>query len=443
MRILKRRVQQLLGHRLAGDAAWATLDAAAGRGLQLLAMLMAARLLGPRGFGEVGVLMAAVVSVSAVIGDSMRFTAATQLATALHRDASSCGALLRAIAGTMLLAATACAALVAIAAEPLAARVLDAPHLAPALRIAAALLWLECLAGVATGALQALRAFRPMALTGLTSGLLSLPAVTFGAYFAGTEGVMAGLASVSLMALLVRTQLVRRHFRGKGLDLRAPAAGREWDVLRRVGLPGVANGLMAAPVNALAMLMLVHSPGGYVQAGLLGAANQWFAALLFLPGVAATITLPWFAEAIARGDRPALRRALVAATAAVAWAVIPAAALVALASPLVMQLYGDAFRDGWPTLALLALAATLASTLNMLSNLLASAGRWTPVLVAQAAWGATYLGAASLLLGGQPGSFALAVALAIAYLVRLLVAARAVAALLRATASGAAAVHSA
>jgi O-antigen/teichoic acid export membrane protein len=182
--------------------------------------------------------------------------------------------------------------------------------------------------------------------------------------------------------------------------------------------------LITVPVNWLGMIMLVRSPGGYGEMGVLGAANQWFSMLLFIPGVLSTVTLPIFSQRYASGASASLRRVLQMSVRLSLLAAVPPALVIALASPWLMGLYGTDFVRGWPALALVALTAVTSSTLNMLLNALAASGRMGHVLASQLLWALTYLLSAYLLLRAGFGASAIAAAMLIGSVCRLTLALR-------------------
>jgi len=153
--------------------------------------------------------------------------------------------------------------------------------------------------------------------------------------------------------------------------------------------------------------------------GVLGAANQWFSMLLFIPSVLSTVTLPIFSQRHASGEPGSMRRVLKVSVRLSLLAAVPPALAIAAASPWLMGLYGADFARGWPALALVALAAIAASTLNMLLNALGASGRMFHVLTSQLLWALAYLLSAYLLLRAGLGASAIAAAMLIGSVCRL------------------------
>jgi O-antigen/teichoic acid export membrane protein len=304
-----------------------------------------------------------------------------------------------------------------IAAPLIAQRVFAADSLAPALRLAALLLFCEALGGLTQGILTGFRYFRTLAWSGLARGLLVLALVAWLAR-AGAVSALWAFVIASAVSVLIRAATVAATLRSQRLSACAGVTAQELGVLWRVSLPGLLVSLITVPVNWLGMILLVRSPGGFVQMGVLGAANQWFSMLLFVPGVLSTVTLPIFSGRYASEPR-SLRPVLDLTVRLSLLAAVPPALLVAAASPWLMRLYGSEFAHGWPVLALVALAAISSSTLNMLLNALGASGRMFQVLASQLLWALAYLASAYLLLRAGLGAAAVAAAMLIGSLCRL------------------------
>jgi O-antigen/teichoic acid export membrane protein len=179
------------------------------------------------------------------------------------------------------------------------------------------------------------------------------------------------------------------------------------------------SGLCWAPVNWLVTGMLVRAPNGYYEMGLLGVANQWFSLLLFLPNVVGTVLLPHLADAVGRGDLRAWRDTARFGIRTNLLISLPTTCAIAALSVVIMSMYGSGYESGWPVLIAVALAATAASTQNVMVNMFASADRMWDSMATQLSWSVTYLFCAFLLLRLGLGALGAAGAMLIAYLVKL------------------------
>jgi O-antigen/teichoic acid export membrane protein len=407
-----------LARRFAADSAWAAIDSLGARGLGLLAMLLAARLLGAQDFGELAAVLGSATLVAGLLADSMRYTAATQIAGALGKERTARSGIITVVIWTTVIAASICATAMFLGAALLARNVFAASSLTIAVRVAALFLFCEALGGLEQGILVGFRQFRTLAWTGLMRGALLPPLVLIVGHH-GNISVMWAFVAASALAAVIRAMAIAMTLKSQQLTAVAPIARAELAMLWRISFPGLMVSLITVPVNWLGIMLLVHTPHGYSQMGVLGAANQWFSILMFIPGVLSTVTLPLLSERYASGESESLRRALRLGLRTSLIAAAPPALVVAGASPWLMSLYGADFASGWPTLALVAAAAGTSAMLNMLLNLLGAAGRVFHVLATQALWALVYLSSAYGLLQLSFGASAIAAAMLLGSLCRL------------------------
>ncbi len=410
------------GRRAAADSVWAALDALGGRGLAVLAMMLAAHLLGPVEFGKLAAVLGTATLVSGLLADSMRYTAATQIAAAAGSDRARCSGAVTVVLWTTTIAAAICGLVMLMGAPRLAHSVFAAADVTAALEVSALYLFLEALGGVSQGILTGFRQFRALAFAGFARGAL-LPPLVLLMGRGGPVSVLWAFVAASAAALLARGITIGTSLRTRGLSALAPVQRAELAMLWRVSVPGLMVSLLTVPVNWLGMMLLVHSPGGYAEMGVLGAANQWFSVLLFIPGILSVVTLPHFSQHHAQGETATLRRALQLGVRLSLLAAVPPALLVAAASPWLMEFYGSGFVHGWPALALVAITAITSATLNMVLNLLGVSGHMFHVLATQVLWAVAYLTSAWLFLRLGWGAGAIAAAMLVGSLCRLAVSA--------------------
>jgi O-antigen/teichoic acid export membrane protein len=150
---------------------------------------------------------------------------------------------------------------------------------------------------------------------------------------------------------------------------------REWPVLWRFSLPALVSGALVGPVYWICNAMLVNRTDGYAQMGLFNAANQWFGALLFLPGALGQAALPVLSERLVDNDTAQSRRVLRFYIKLNGAVVLPLVILGCLASPWIMASYGHGFREGWPVLVAVLVTAGLLAVQTPVGQIIAAAGR--------------------------------------------------------------------
>jgi O-antigen/teichoic acid export membrane protein len=108
------------------------------------------------------------------------------------------------------------------------------------------------------------------------------------------------------------------------------------------------------------------------------------------------------------------RKVVALAMKANALAVLPVAALLAAASPLIMGCYGPGFREGWPTMVLTMLSAVVLCLQVPPVQAITASGRMWMVFLSYVIWGLAYVGLTVLMV--DRGALGLAAARLVAYL---------------------------
>lgn len=375
-----------MGHRLAIGAFWSLTGTVVSRALGLVSSVVVARLLGREGFGELGMVVATTAMFQAFAGLGLGMTATTHVAAHRDRDRARAGRIMGLTMAVALVAGVLCSGALVAGAPWLAEHQLAAPHLAGPLRLSAGMLLLGAVNGAQMGSLAGLEAFKGLAWTGLVGGILNFVFVIPGVVLGGVDGVILGMTASLVSGAAVNHVVLRREARARGIQIDMRALREEWPVLWGFSIPAFLSGLMVTPVNWACSAMLTREPGGYGELGAFNAANQWFNALLFLPGVLGQVVLPALSERIGSGEKAGARRLLVLslqANGAIATALV---AVLGLASPYVMALYGQDFEDAWPTLVVVVLTAGLVAVQNPVGQLIAAAGRMWVGFFMNAGW---------------------------------------------------------
>ena len=172
-----------IGNRLARGMIWTLAGAMMARGLGLIASVVAARMLGREGFGELGVIQSTVAMFGAFAGFGLGLTATKHIAECRNADPTRAGRIM-ALSGVIAVISGAVMALgLLLAAGPVAEHALAAPHLKGLLQVSAGLIFLGALNGAQLGALSGLEAFKTIARVNLWSGLASFPIMIVGVWW--------------------------------------------------------------------------------------------------------------------------------------------------------------------------------------------------------------------------------------------------------------------
>lgn len=387
-----------LGYRLARGAFWSFAGAMVSRGCGLLSSICVARMLGKVGFGEFGVVQSSVGMFATFAGLGLGLTATKYVAEFRVKEPARAGRIIGVSSVVSWIAGGAMTGLLFGIGPWLAQHTLAAPQLGNLLRLSSALLLIGAVNGAQTGALAGFEAFKRIAHINLISGVCSLPMMVVGAWWGGLEGAVWGLLASQSFGCALNFFALRREAKLSQVPLVFRVSLQEFRILWQFSLPALVSGLFVGPVYWLCNTLLVNSSGGYAEMGLFNAANQWFGALLFLPGILGQAALPVLSERFGQNDLRQSRRVLGFYMKLNAAVVTPLVVLGCLASPLIMSSYGPGFRQAWPALSVVLVTAGLQSVVTPVGHIIAASGRMWLGSLMNLAWGIFFIGLTWLLL---------------------------------------------
>jgi O-antigen/teichoic acid export membrane protein len=395
---------------------WNGVAAVLSRGLPVLGMIVAARILGRETFGALGIAhsTAMMLQVFAVAG--LGTTATTFIARWRKADPERAGRVIVLCYGFSFIFGGLCLLGLAGGSQHFAEAVLATPQLGDELYIAGFLMFAATLSAVQSGMLIGFQAYRDMAIANSVGGTASALLVSVGAYVAGVPGALWGLACAQAIQASANAVLLRHAARRNCVVLQFSVPRGELPLLWRFSLPGLLTTAMWMVPAWTVSVMLVRQPGGLGEMGLLAAANQWFSALMFVPGVLTQILLPIYSEHLTGDRRAEARRLAARSTLIVLLGMALLVAPMVLVSPLIAGLYGAEFRSGAPVFAMLFLTAAIAAPWGALGNYLAAEQRmWTRFHI-HVVWATVLVAGAVLLI--ERGALGVALAMLSAYAVR-------------------------
>ncbi len=399
------------GTRLARGAFWSVTGGVVARGLSLLASILVARILGKDVFGELGTVQSTIGMFTVFAGLGMGLTATKHVAEFRLKDPARAGRIIT-LSNRIAFWASIVVALAMFASASGLAAAVAAPHIAPALRIAALSLFLHGISGAQTGALAGLEAFRTIAGLNFITGVVSFPLLVAGALWRGIEGSIWALSATAAVGYVANHFALRRELTRAGIPRREPWRRADLPLLWSFALPSGLAMLMVGPVHWACCAILMNQPGGSGEMGAFNAANQWYTALMFLPALLGQSVLPMMAEQLgAAGKRQSLQllRLSMKLNACTALPVV----FLCLASPWIMALFGPTFAHEWPALVAVLVTAALVAVQIPVGQMIIASGNIWPGFWMNVGWAIVCL-AGSWALAGW-GALGLASARLIAY----------------------------
>ncbi len=382
-----------LGGRLARGTFWMVAGAVLSRMLGLLSSIILARILGKVPFGELGTIQSTVGLFGAFAGLGIGITATKYVAELRELEPARCGRVI----GFSLCAALAGGSLAGLGLVLfggwLATHTLAAPHLAPLLRAGAGLVALSALQGAYLGALSGFEAFQEVCWVSWTGSLVGVPLAVAGALLASLEGAVWAMVLQAAIGCAIGHGALTKAAARAGVKISYALSLEEWGMLWRFTLPAFLSTLLATPAGWFSRTLLVNQPGGYAEAALVSAANQWMNLVNFLPWTMGGVLVPIFANLYATGRHAEFTRLLRQNV------VLNAGVALALAIPLmlfasqILGFYGPGFREGIPIFIVTMTCGLFLALNSLFSRAMQSAGRAWIDLSSNGLWALVVLGA--------------------------------------------------
>jgi O-antigen/teichoic acid export membrane protein len=381
----------------------------------LAANILVARILAREFYGELGIIRSTINMFTVFAGFGMGVTATKHVSEFRERDPERAGRIMVLSSFFTITMGSAITGVLIISAPWLATHSLHAPHLTTELQIGSIILLISAINGAQTGALAGLEAFKMVAWVNFWVGLSSFPLFVCGAYFGGLRGTVWALAANTGINWFLNHLALRRETRRFSIPFTLKHCFKEWPVLWTFSLPAILSGIMVTPVMWLCSAILVNQPDGFGQMGVFDAANQWRAAILFIPAMIGQIALPMLSSLSGADNREKYIQVLKINLLLNGSAALVLALLVSLAAPWIMRSYGPGFASGDWILICLSVTTVLASVNGVIGQAIASKSQMWIGLLFNFMWAVALLGFGYALMHRGYGARGLAAANLIAY----------------------------
>jgi O-antigen/teichoic acid export membrane protein len=412
-KLLDRLEASPLGRRLAVGAFWTLVGTVLSRGLNMAAMIIVARILREERFGQLGIIQSSVLMFQTLAGFGLGWAATKYVAEFHRRDPARAGRIIALCSFSSIFTGLTVALLFFAAAPWLATHALNAPHLLHPLRISSLILFAATLAGTQSGILSGFEAFKSIARIGAIGGIVGVPFIVLGALYLGLDGAVWGIFAVQIFNFILYHRCMASLARSAGIPISWSRSWEERRILRDFSLPAILGGSIYQFGSWFCSAMLVNRPGGYVEMGYFNAANQWFSALLFLPGVLGQAAIPVISERLSEKDADRAGKILSYSCKLDAAIILPVVILGSLFSQTIMSLYGKGFSAGWSTLVFTLLAAGISAFQAPAAQVISAAGKMWMTFLMNLSWALAYVALSAVLV--QYGSLGLAIGRAVSY----------------------------
>ncbi|MFH0989461.1 MAG: oligosaccharide flippase family protein [bacterium] len=380
-----------LRFRLAKGTFWSSASTVIMQLLALATSVVAARLLGKDGFGQLGIITSTVAVIGVLAGMGIATTATKYIAEYRIRSVGRLGSIIG-LLQVLTLASTCVAAMGYYFLLPwLSTTVLSAPSLMSELRLSTLLIVFTAIQGAQQGILSGFERFRTIAVINVVRGALTfLLTLLF---------ILQWQIWGSVLALVVTMLLVCVHgqiailalARKEGVRIHYENLKQEISLLWQFALPSLITSLIPGVATWFSYAQLVNQPGGFGEMGIVNVTHQWRQALVFLPSLFGQVLLPAIAGLFAAGRMQEFKQTLMKSIALTCiFSILTALPIIALAY-WIMGFYGPQFADMGAVLVLIALSTIFYSTAGIVGNGITSMGKMWHGMILSALWAMVFI----------------------------------------------------
>jgi O-antigen/teichoic acid export membrane protein len=400
-------------------AFWSIAGAVFSRSLAIISTIAVARLLDVGRFGEYGLIQSTIATLGIFSGLALNVTATKYVASLRFEDKERVGKILALLWVITLIFSTAVSVLILGFAPVLAAKVLNAKHLATSLIPAAALVFFGAVSALQAGALAGFGEFKTIARTNLLSGVFAFPCIVGGAALWGLNGAILGLLSGMIMNWWLNRHALIRAMERDQIKPIFSSCWTERKIIWEFSLPGLLSCLVVSPVTWYANVLLVNQHNGFAAMGIFNAALQWQSVILFIPASLLSPLLSKLSGESNKNDSNYWKTVNVAFWINGIFAGLAVLA-VSCGSYYIMSSYGKAFAGGWPVLVMLCLAGFFIAIIGVVGQIVASSASMWTMFRLNLAWGIIFLFMV-LLLVDKHNEYGLAASYLVSYAIHFVV----------------------
>ena len=414
--IMKNDHESLKG-RLIYGIFWNLISALASQGFPMIAAIIAARLLGKFGYGQLGMINSTVILFSTFAGLGLGITATKYIAQFHQTNLERTGRIMGLTNLFGILSGVLMCIILFITAPWLASNTLAAPNLTPILQIASLLLIFNTIVGIQSGSIAGFGAFKDLARIAIFQGIISASLTVIGVYFLGLIGAVTAMVINSIINLILYKLTINNLVKRFKIKIDYLKSWKEKDIIWKLSFPSMLSSVMVGPVVWIANIIIINTAGGYGQLGLFNAADQWRTALSFLPMVIGGVLLPMVSANISKENK-----ALETVNVLASWVIVIIIALPLISFPeIIAFFYGqDYFSTVFlQSLAIMMFVSCILSYKEGIGRKLVAKNLMWWGFLSNLVWGILFLG--SILIFKNLGSLGLAISYLISYVVNTII----------------------
>ena len=366
---------ETLRHRTFKGTSWAIFGAAISQGLGFLCMLIVARILNPELFGEFSTIRTTTAMFGIFAGFGLGYTASKHIAQYRSIDPLRAGRIWGLVDVTASFSSLIICGVIYVFSSYIAEHIMKASHLAPLLRISAAIVFFNTIIWVQNFILGGLEAFKHIAVIEITRGVLYFPILIAASYFWGVKGAVVGLCLVSMGGFIVSKIILSRETGRQSIRIDRIGGLKEASIILNYTLPAFLSSITVIVGQWVSTAMLVRQAGGMTQNGLFSAANQFPEIIAFLPMTLGNPMVSILSNLYGQGQYRQFKKLVLFNIGSIGCLTVVMSGMILLLSPYLISVYGDSYSSAVILLRIGCVAVVFRCFSRMTTQVLMSMGK--------------------------------------------------------------------
>ncbi len=278
--------------RIVHGLSWTMLGTGSNQIVGLLIGVFISNYLGLEEFGKYGIIISTIGMLGMFAGMAMGYTVTKFVAEYRSTDPARSGRYIGMTTLVCLISSILAALVLLVFSVFLAGLLFKDVGLANLLRLAAPILILTALNGVARSGFVGLELFRYLAILDFIHSFFRVFFIIAGTILFKINGVIGGWVVSEAIMLILLHYFLKKKCVEYGFTINYKGSKPEWRALWRFTIPSFLSNIIMNPANWVCNVLIVNLPNGLYYMGILTAARQIQSAVSFVPMRLMNVTLP-------------------------------------------------------------------------------------------------------------------------------------------------------
>ena len=378
--------------RFAQGAMWNTIASILSRSLNLISIILVARILGKSGFGEFALIQSTLATFYIIISSTLTVTTTKHLAEHKNHNKSKANRSLALCLGSAITFGGLASFLTGFYSDWICSTIFETPEIANSVKLASILIFTNSLNSAMQGILSGLERFQIIAKQNLLFGILSIFLLPFFAAKYGLQGAIVGQIGTSLAQLAISSRFSYKSLKAANIKPDWKGIRTEASTYWKFSLPHFSSSVVYSSTIWLGYAILSREKNGITEIAIFAIGYKWRELILFIPGSISSVALAMYSERKSSNDANSskiiMRSYLMFNCISGILILMP----LAISSSFIIDQYGHDFSDVSSIPFLITIfSAFIITLINPYQNYLVSHNKTWPNLYLTCLWAVSFL----------------------------------------------------